>query len=313
MGFGVRVLGGIALVALLFCLAHGLRHHAICWLGLSVGVAAAILALWFSRWYRPPDNHVAVVYLLGRFGRLVGPDQLAWLWPLFERVRAEISLALRRQEVTLEQLPTQDTFPIDLHVAVRYQRDLRVAPAGFVVQALSLSEEAWDLLVHDAVQEAAREQLAGRSGWSLLDANEQAAFRARLSEAVEARLRLVGVSLDPKAGLTILDLRPSHTVWEALIDRVAAGPLGEAAHRRVEALLAEAERRNEEAARATVLLAGAAASVKGGTEAQLVVAPAIPVIGPSRPLPLRPNPPDRDADAGSSQPSGRAKLGGGAP
>ncbi|MGC8873547.1 MAG: SPFH domain-containing protein [Chloroflexia bacterium] len=292
-----RCLGAICFVALAFSLGRWLGRHSPYWPGLLAGGAAGLLAIWFARWYLPPDNHVAVIYRLDRFHRLVGPEGLTWLCPLLDRVRATIDLTPRRQEVVLEQLLTQDELPIDLRLAVHYRRDLRAAP-DFVQQALSLSEKAWDTLARDRVQEVVREQVAARPGMSLLLVQEQPAFRTQLCEAIARRLRTIGVVLEAGAGLWLLDIRPSRAVWKAMEDRAAAVLEGEAAQRRIRALLAEAEHNPEAVARSMVLLAGAAAEVKDGTQTQLVVGPAVPVIGPSGPGP---------AGVGSEQPSTRAR------
>lgn len=298
MGFLARFFGAISFVTLAFSLGRWLRNRSLCWPALAVGAVAGGLAWWLSRWYLPPDNHVAVIYRLGRFRCLVGPEEIVWLWPLLDRVQATVGLALQRQEMALEQLPTQDGLPIDLRLAICYQRDLRVAPEGFVPQALSLGEDAWDTLVRDRAQEAVREQLAARSGAPLLLAQEQAYLRTQLCQALAERLRSIGVVLGPKAGLSLLDIRPARPVWEAMVDRVAAVPEGEAAQRRIQALLAEAKDRADAVAQATVLLAGAAAEVKDGAETHLVVGPAVPIVGPS---------PHRPTGVGSEPPSTRAR------
>lgn len=308
-----RILGAVSFAALALSLGRWLGSRRVCWPVLTVGVAAGLLAFWFARWCVPPDNHVAVIYRLGRFHRLVGPDQMTWLWPFLERARATISLAPRRQEMALKELPTQDGLPLDLRLTVCYQRDLRVAPAEFVTQALFLGETAWDLLVQDGVQEIVRQELAARPGAALLGAAEQIAFRTRLSAAVAERLRPLGIVLEPRTGLSILDIRPSGTVWRAMVDQVAAGPLGEAARRRVSVLLREAEQQQEQVARTALLLASAAGSVRDGAETQLVVGPAVPIVGPGRTRAPQPWPGGRRGGVASEEPSTRAERTGGGP
>jgi len=79
-------------------------------LSLSTLVLAIALALRWS--YRPPENHLAVIYRWDRFYGFLNPDRWTVLIPHIFSIQQEINLGKRTALLTLKDVYTKDRIPV---------------------------------------------------------------------------------------------------------------------------------------------------------------------------------------------------------
>lgn len=271
-----------------------------------IWVAAPLLALALSYslfricLYRPPEDHLGVIYQFARFSRLVGPDQWVFIIPGLNEIKDPISLHLRRVAVNLADLLTQDQIPLDCKLLVYYQLDLRCAAAGFPVQALRIPDEGWNSIIRNVLQETANEVTSGIAFQQLLTPRGRRHFKWTLGALLAERVRHLGLVINPRTGVSMQMLKPAHAIWQAMVDRLAAVSLGEAALARVHPILEDLSRRQPETAWEALLLEWAAVAAKDGTVPQVLVAP---TGGPAHAVPQ-----GRDQFEPNDQPYARATV-----
>jgi len=244
-----------------------------------IWVAAPLLGLTLSYsllyvcLYRPPEDHLGVIYRFARFSRLVGPDEWCFIIPGIHEIKDPISLHVRRLEADLSDMLTQDQVPIDCKLCVYYQRDLRHADTHFRSQALHIPDKGWDSIIRTVLQETANEVTSGITFQQLLTPRERRHFKWTLTALLAERVRHLGLVINPKTGISVQVLKPADAIWRAMLDRLAAVSLGEAALARVHPILEDLSQRHPGVAWETLLLEWAAAVAKEGTIPQVLVAP----------------------------------------
>jgi hypothetical protein len=270
MRFVGYILWGLAAACLIFSAAF--RPS-------TIWVAAPLLGLALSHsllyvcLYRPPEDHLGVIYRFARFSRLVKPDEWCFIIPGIHEIKDPVSLNVRRLEANLSDMLTQDHVPIHCKLTVYYQRDLRHADAHFRSQALYIPDEGWNSMIRTVLREAANEVVSGITFQQLLTPRKRRHFKWRLSALLAERVRHLGLIINPKTGISVQVLKPADVIWQALVDRSAAVSLGEAALARIHPILEDLSQRHPEIAWETLLLEWAAAVTKEGTIPQVLVAP----------------------------------------
>lgn len=242
------------------------------WIGVPLlGLALLGLAL-PALLYRPPELHLGVIYRLGRFGRWVGPDEWTLVLPWLEQIRPPISLHLRRIEIKLSDLLAQDRVPIDCELIVYYQLDLRLADPHFWPQALLIPAEGWNSIVRTVLREAAAEVAGGLHSQQLLRPASRGLFKQRLSALLAERVLNLGMVVNPRTGVSVQALKPAEAIWQAMLDRLAAASLGEAALARVRPMLEALSQSHPDVAWEVLLLEWAAAVAQTGNSPQAIIA-----------------------------------------
>lgn len=223
---------------------------------ISLTVAALVVA-WLSGLYRPPDNHIGVVYRLGRLRYLVGPEQWAWVIPLVDQIRSPIDCRPRQVAVEISGLLTLDRVPIALELLGLYQVDPRLAEDRFRLRALYTTEQKWEEIFQNALCGVAGEVAGGFLLEQLLDPAGRRDFGQMLSESLACHICQLGIHVDRRDGVMVSGLRPMDLTWfrlQPLLEGIRQGG-------------AEAD----EALRALMLELAAAAGRNGGTYQTLVV------------------------------------------
>ena len=224
--------------------------------------------------YRPPENHLGVIYRFDRLCQLVGPDEWVLVIPGVNEIKAPISLHLRRVEVALSDVLTQDHVPINCELITYYQLDLRHTKADLRSHALRISDEGWNSILRTVLREIANEVVGGINLQQLLSPAGCRHFKRALSALLAKRVQSLGVIVNPRTGVSVQRLRLAEAVWRAMMDELAAVALGKAAAARIRPILAELSQGHPEVAWEALLLEWAAAVVQQGYLPQVVIAPA---------------------------------------
>lgn len=237
---------------------------------LGVALAASLLRLIL---YRPPENHLGVKYTWGRLSEMVSPDQWTLVIPGIHEIKEPISLHLRRTEASLRDLLTEDGIPVDLELLAYYQLDLRLADVQFQSQALRIPDEGWNSIVRTVLQEVAGEVVGDANFNDLLNPAGRGRLKGTLSALLAERLRGLGMVINPQRGVSVQVVRPAGMIWQAMLDKLAATSLGEAAVSRVLPMLDELAQRHPEVAWEALLLEWAAAVTKEGGVPHVMIVP----------------------------------------
>jgi hypothetical protein len=244
-----------------------------------IWVAAPLLALALSCslscafLYRPPENHLGVIYQFGRLWRLVGPDEWIGVIPWVNEIKPPISLHLRRVEVALSDVLTQDRLPINCDLIAYYQLDLRQARIDFRFQALRIPDEGWNSIITTVLREAANKVVGGIDLQQLLTPGGHGLLKGELSALLAERVQSLGLIVNPHRGVSVQAVKPTDAVCRAAVDRFVAALLGEAALDRVRPILGELGRDHPDVARGALLLEWAAAVVQQGKSPGVLVTP----------------------------------------
>ena len=201
--------------ALLWLFAVGCLIWAISLPGpVSIPLAAVLLVVaGLSCLYRPPDNHIGVIYRLGRLWRFLGPEEWTWLIPLVDQVRSPICHSPRQTTVKISDLLTQDRVPISLELQGFYQLDPRLAEGDFRLQFLYVPEARWEAILGNILQEVAGEVTGGFTFRNLLTSAGRNRLKQMLSEELARCVRGLGIRVDRRDGVTVLALRPMDLSW----------------------------------------------------------------------------------------------------
>ncbi len=176
--------------------------------------AAVVLVLaCLSNLYRPPDNHIGVIYRLGRLWRLVDPEEWVWRIPLLDQVRRPISRLPRQTTVKISDLLSRERIPIDLELLGFYQLDPRLAGENFRLQFLYIPESRWEEIVGNILREVAGEIVGRFPFQNLLTSTGRNQLKQALSEELARRVRGLGIEVDRRDGVTVSALRPMDLSW----------------------------------------------------------------------------------------------------
>jgi hypothetical protein len=263
------ILWGLALASLITTAFE----FSVIWIAASLLGLSLSYSLLHTCLYRPPEDHLGVIYQLGRLWRLVEPDRWIFVLPGVHTVKAPISLHVRRVPMTLSDLLTQDQVPIDCELIAFYQLDLRLADANFQSQALHIPEDGWNSVIKTVLQETANEVVGGIPFQQLLTPVGRNRLKRTLSALLAERVGRLGLMVSRQTGVSIQMLKPADAIWRAMRDRWAAVSLGEAALARVLPMLQELSQRHPEIGWEALLLEWAAVMAKEGTVPQVLVAP----------------------------------------
>ena len=207
---------------------------------LLLGLIVLLLLVWLGLLlkaclYRPPENHLAVVYWIGRFGRWVDSDQWTLIIPLLERIQVTIDLCPRSAAYQLADVLTHDRCPVDLDLVVTFRVDPRRATVALQVQMSQSAPADCQQIVKLHLREVATDLVGDLPLDRLLDT--RARLRRDLSTRLAHAVRPMGIYVDVHQGVSVQDIRPTAAVRQAMINRLIALPTGEAAADRIRPLI----------------------------------------------------------------------------
>ncbi len=239
--------------------------------GLTLGIALSCLLVQ-AILYRPPENHIGVIYQAGRFWRFVGPNEWAILIPRIHEAMTPISLNIQRVDLTFSDLLTRDLMPLTCEFVAYFLLDLRKARTDFLIQALHIPKEGWNSIIETVLREVANEVVASIDLQQLLTPQGRNWLKARLSEQLAERVESLGLLVNPRTGVTVQALRPTKAVSRAVVDRFVATLLGDAALDRVRPIVERLCGDGSGVAWEALLLEWASAVVQQGAPPQVMIA-----------------------------------------
>lgn len=216
--------------------------------------------------YRPTENHVGVIYRMGRFHRFVDPDRLVFTIPILESIVQETRLDMRTCQISLQDVYTREKIPVNVEFKVFYFVDLRTVDVERRLQVLRFpSEIAYDEIVRTAVNDTARNQVFISKPFDELNSRAGRAYlKATMSSEVAERVRGFGICINPRFGANLVNLQPNEEYRQALMEESAAESLGSAAVSRLNPLLEKMLEQKQEKAIYTLIMQIASAIVKNG-------------------------------------------------
>jgi regulator of protease activity HflC (stomatin/prohibitin superfamily) len=222
--------------------------------------------------YRPTENHVGVIYRLGRFRSFVDPDHWAVLLPWVDSVAKEAMLDLRTANIALNNVYTRNNIAVDIELKVFYFVDLRQVSPDRCMQVLRFdSEDAWDDILRTGLTDITRNSiLVARSYEEISTREGRTNLKQALSSALAQHVRGFGVLVNPRFGVTIVNLQPNEAFQQALKEESAAKTLGIAAADRIRPLFEQFKDQDQEKAFLTLVMHIAAAVAKNGQSPDII-------------------------------------------
>jgi regulator of protease activity HflC (stomatin/prohibitin superfamily) len=241
------------------------------WLGACLLVLALYSLTAACSLYRPPEDHLGVIYRFDRFERWAPPDEWIVRIPWVDVVRTVVNLQIRQVPVPLPDLVTRDQVSVSCEVMVTYRVDPRDVDRGLISQVVGFSKADWDGIITTTLREVAIQVVARMAFLHLSSVRGLRELKEALGTELSERLRLLGLVIVPRSGVTVQAVRTADAVREVLIQRYAAEPLGAAALARVRPMLTELKQADIDNARNALLLAWGATIVQGASPPSIVV------------------------------------------
>ena len=207
--------------------------------------------------YRPTENNLGVIYWAGRFSRFADPNKWLMLLPWLHCVKQEISLDMQTIEISLRDVMTKDLIAIDIDLKVFFKIDLRQVSADFLPQALRISQlppESWGALVRTNTTDIIRNTIFIANTFTYLMSPVGSKYLKRaISSHISDRVVRMGIVVNPRFGISIMNLQPNATYQKALQEAQSAASLGQAAIERIRPILEALRQQNPDAAQALLL------------------------------------------------------------
>lgn len=228
----------------------------ICFLSLLpiILIGATILILKYR--YRPSENHLGVVYRLGRFHRFVNSDEWSFLMPYFETVKLESPLSMRTAEFELHKVELQDGLTVDAHFKVFFKTDLRLTPRENLAQVLTFEGRDWPIaLIKTGMEDITRNQVfLDMNLDQLKELRKSRAIKKLFSSEIASRVAMFGILINEEYGAMLVNVRPNEVYNNALQKNMAAKHLGQAAIERLNPVLSAIKQMRHNDARAALML-----------------------------------------------------------
>jgi hypothetical protein len=227
-----------------------------CFLYLLPIVGFGIFFLVVKHRYRPSENHLGMVYWLGRFHRFVNPDEWTFLVPYFETVKFESPLSMRTAEFELRKVELQDGLTVDAHFKVFFKTDLRLTPSENLPQVLTFDGQEWPIaIIKTGMEDIARNQvLLGMSLDRLKSLRKSRVIKNLFSREIAARVGMFGILINEAYGAMLVNVQPNEAYANALQKNMAAKHIGQAAIERLNPVLSAIKQMRRDDARSALLL-----------------------------------------------------------
>jgi regulator of protease activity HflC (stomatin/prohibitin superfamily) len=222
--------------------------------------------------YRPPENHVGVIYRFGRFGRFVDPDRWSLLLPWIDRVEKETKLDMRTTHIQLTNVYTRDSIAIDIELKIFHMVDLRQVSPDRLVQVLRFpTENAWDEIVRTGITDITRNQVVvSRSFAELTSLEGRSNLKQLLSFTLAERVCGFGILVNQRFGVNIVNLQPNEAFQEALKEGSVARTIGGAAVDRMRPLFEQFGDQDQAKAFIALVLQIASAVARNGQSPDII-------------------------------------------
>lgn len=222
--------------------------------------------------YRPPENHVGVVYRFGRFGRFVDPDRWSLLIPWIDAVEKETKLDMRTTHIQLTNVYTRDNIAIDIELKIFHMVDLRQVSPERLIQALRFpTENAWDEIVRTGITDITRNQVVvSRSFAELTSPEGRSNLKHLLSSTLAERVRGFGILVNSRFGVNIINLQPNEAFQDALKEETVANTIGTAAVNRMRPLFEQFGDQDQAKAFIALVIQIASAVAKNGQSPDII-------------------------------------------
>lgn len=222
--------------------------------------------------YRPPENHVGVIYRFGRFGRFVDPDRWSLLIPWIDSVEKETKLDMRTTHIQLNNVYTRDNIAVDIELKIFHMVDLRQVSPERRIQALRFpTENAWDEIVRTGITDITRNQIVvSRSFAELTTPEGRSNLKQLLSSSLAERVCGFGILVNPRFGVNIINLQPNEAFQEALKEGSVAKTIGSAAVNRIRPLFEQFSDQDQAKAFIALVIQIASAVAKNGQSPDII-------------------------------------------
>lgn len=259
----VRMVRSVAWTLAIITLIFAILAHAVLWLSLAFGILCVVLLILGWLIYRPPEDHLAAVYFLGRFERWIPQHQWTLLIPWLEHIQREINLRPQIFHIVLPCIPTRDRVALSAEFNIRFQFDPRHVHPTLRATLLNLPPIVWETVVRDHLQLGANDIIGRFNLEQALDPVGYIRLGQRLSQRLAELLFPLGGVLDTQTSVSLLKLYPDETVQRAWQRKLASQLEGEADLARVAPILDRVARYPSRTAM-NALLAEYAASIAAG-------------------------------------------------
>lgn len=193
--------------------------------------------------YRPPEDHIGVVYRFGRFYTYVNPDDYVLLFPVLDRIRAEVSRQPRIVAVDNLELETLDHVHVIAQLQVFYHLDVRrLQIVDLRSTLLAIGMSGTDELIKRAVTSLIHSVVRGMSVPDVESFYHRRLLGELLSRRLANELSPFGLVLHTASSVSILSLHLEDRVRQAKIDRLIAPDKGEALRQRLGPVLGNVHR-----------------------------------------------------------------------
>lgn len=199
--------------------------------------------------YRPPEQHVGVIYRAGRFHGLVPDTEWAFLLPV-DSLRPPISLAPRAVPFSSGDLLSRDGVPVECRVFAVYRPNPFEFPPAQRAYWVARREALWDQVVRRALMEATVDAISTHDLRELRSPPGRHSLRQAITRRLQAELNEQGLHV---LRVVVEPFRFDAEVRHALARQVASHLEGEILRRWIE-LLHAAGLRRVDAVQTAVLL-----------------------------------------------------------
>ena len=222
--------------------------------------------------YRPPENHVGVIYRFGRFARFVDPDRWSVLIPGIDSVEQETKLDMRTTHIQLTNAYTRDNIAIDIELKIFHMMDLRQVSPDRLIQVLRFpTENAWDEIIRTGITDITRNQVVvSRSFAELTSLEGRSNLKQLLSFTLAERVRGFGILVNTRFGVSIINLQPNEAFQEALKEETVAKTIGSAAVDRIRPLFEQLGDQDQAKAFIALVMQIASAVAKNGQSPDII-------------------------------------------
>lgn len=259
-----QVVRSVAWVLAIIAFILAILAHAVLWLALPL--VALFVVLFVLGWliYRPSEDHLAVVYFLGRFERWIPQHEWTLLIPWLEHIKREINLRPQVIRIVVPRIPTQDHLELTGEFNVMFRFDPRHVADELRTTVLDLSLVALEEAVKDKLQMVANDVIGRFTLEVAMDPAGYLRLGQRLSLRLAELLFPLGGVLDTMTSVSVLKLSPDASLLLAWRHKFASQVEGEADLARVAPLIAQVAGYPSRATMNILLAAYAAAIAASG-------------------------------------------------
>lgn len=205
--------------------------------------------------YRPPENHLGVIYRFGRFHRMVPPDQWILRLPYIDTIHREISLYMRTADLQLKNVELRGGLTVDLRLKVFFKIVIQLVQPENFIQVMRFEGPEWAEMIKTSIEDIIRNQyFLAHTYPEIIDQRMTREIKRQISFEIANRMKAFGIAINDSHGVMVINLQPNNTYLKAVEASKAAASLGEAALERLKPILDTLGKLNPDDARRALLL-----------------------------------------------------------